>query len=115
MRLKLIDRIVLVLLLFALCSSSFCLFLHNVFGNLRIFSVLIPLLTVLFIGICPVFFDFRALSHIQMLFPPTYYVNAIYDPKYLGYMVLYSAALIALSFGVKAVKRLIKTHQIRFS
>ena len=41
--------------------------LKNIFTNLRTYSALIPLLTVLFIGLCPVFFDFRKLGKDELL------------------------------------------------
>lgn len=96
----------LTFLLYAVCSTSFCLLLKSIFTSLRAYSALIPLLTVVFIGICPVFFDFRKLYAVQMLLPPTYYVNSMYDHKYLIYMGVYSVVCIVLSALLKVLKNL---------
>ncbi len=99
-----IFKEVLILVLYTLCCASFCLLVSRIFTNLRTYSALIPLLTVIFIGFCPVFFDFRSLFALQLLLPPTYYVNAVFDNKYLIYMVVYTVICLALSFGLQSLK-----------
>ena len=54
-------------------------------------GVLLPLLVVVMLLVCPVFFDLAMFRSLQYLFPPTYYVNAIYNTKYLLFMVLHTA------------------------
>ena len=100
---------IVALLLYTLCCSAFCLFLKQIFSSLRTYSAIIPLLTVVLIGICPVFFDFRSLTFLQLLFPPTYYVNSLYNSYYLIYMVIYTVICLALSFGLKTIKAALKS------
>lgn len=93
------------LLLYALSCSAFCLLLHALLPGLRSYSVMLPLLTVVMIGVCPVFFDFRSMPLVQRIFPPTYYINGIYDKRNLLYMVLYSVACLLIAWLIQRVKR----------
>lgn len=79
-----------VLLMYPICVAAFCMMLRSLFGSVRALSSLLPLLIVVMILICPVFFDLGKLRLLQFLLPPTYYVNAIYNPLYLLYMALYT-------------------------
>ncbi len=96
---------VIILLLYAVSCTAFCLLLGSIFKKLNTYSAIIPLLTVVFIGICPVFFDFRILHSLQILFPPTYYVNSVYADRYLLYMVIYSAICLVLTFVINFVSK----------
>ena len=95
-----ILRELVCIVLYALTCSAFCLLLKQIFKSIRAYSAVIPLGIILMIAICPVFFDFRSLYIFQHLLPPTYFVNAAYDVKYLLYMPLFSVACLALSIGV---------------
>lgn len=103
-----IFREILILLLYTLCCSSFCLLLKRIFANIKTYASLIPLVVVIFIVVCPVFFNFRKLSILQLLFPPTYYVNSVFDNKYLVYMVLYSVICLALSYALQSLQILFR-------
>ena len=48
-----------IVLLYAVCCTSFGLLLRRICASLRAYAALIPLLTVVGIGVCPVFFDFK--------------------------------------------------------
>lgn len=93
------------ILLYAICCTVFCLTLKQIFRSIKLYGAMIPLLMVVMIAVCPVFFDFRSLTAVQLLLPPTYYVNAAYDNKYLLYMVLYSVAGAALCIGLEFCQR----------
>lgn len=83
-------RELLSILLYVVCCAVFCLLLKQIFGSIKLYSAIIPLFAIVMIAVCPVFFDFRVFLGVQLIFPPTYYVNAIYDSKYLLYMMIYS-------------------------
>jgi len=95
---------IVILLLFTLCVSSFCLLLGCIFKNINVYAALIPLVTVVFIGVCPVFFDFKNTVAIQLLLPPTYYVNAVYDNRYFVYMVIYTAICLLIAYIIQKIK-----------
>ncbi len=84
-----IGREIGVGLLYVLCCALFGMLIRRIFNNVKFFGAIIPLFTTLMIGICPVFFEFRVTRPLQLLFPPTYYINAIYNNRYVVYMALY--------------------------
>ncbi len=92
------------LLLFAVSCSVFCMLLQQLTGKIQTLCALIPLLTVILISVCPVFFDFKRIRMLQLLFPPAYYLRAVYNGRYLLYMALYTLCLTALFFGVRKIK-----------
>lgn len=81
-----------VLLLYSLCCAIFCLLLNLIIPSIKLYGALCPLLTVIMLVVCPIFFDLKTLGFIQLLFPPTYYVNASYNNTYILYMALYALA-----------------------
>ena len=80
----------LVLPMYSLCCAAFAMALRRLCGSVKAMGALLPLLIVLVLVICPVFFDLGALRILQYLLPPTYYINAIYNAGYLGSMALYT-------------------------
>ncbi len=78
------------LILYSLCVAVFSMLLRRLCGSIRGLGVLMPLLVVVMLLVCPVFFDLGALRTAQFIFPPTYFVNAIYNSKYLLYMLAYT-------------------------
>ena len=79
----------LILLLYCLCIVSFCMVLRRLTGSIKLLGTLTPLLIVIMLLVCPVFFDFRPLRWLQLFLPPTYYINAAYKPAYILYMPVY--------------------------
>jgi len=65
-------------------------------GKLAVLGTVLPLLIVVRLVVCPVFFDLGALRQVQYLFPPTYYINAQYSDRSLVLMGLYSIALLLI-------------------
>lgn len=88
----------LVLLMYSLCCGVFAMALRQLFGSLRSLGTLLPLLMVMSLVICPVFFDLGMLRQAQFALPPTYYINAVYNSRYLLYMAGYIAG--AAGFGL---------------
>lgn len=84
------------LVLYSLCVAAFSMMLRQLLGSIRLMAAVLPVLCVLMLVLCPVFFDLGALRKIQYLLPPTYYINAVHNPAYLGYMALYTAACFIL-------------------
>lgn len=87
-----ILRELLALVLYSLCASAFCMLLRRLCGTVRTLGTLLPLLAVVMLVVCPVFFDLGALREFQYLFPPTYYIHAVYADRYFLYMLLYTLA-----------------------
>jgi len=96
------------LLLYAFSCGIFGLLLKQIFTQIRRYAAILPLLTVVMLGICPVFVDFRRLRLFQLLFPPTYYVNVMYDKTYLVYMLLFSICCLGLSWLLQKIRTVVK-------
>lgn len=94
----------LLVCLYSLCCSVFAMALRRICGSSKALGTILPLVIVLVLVICPIFFDLGALRQLQLLLPPTYYINAIYDSRYLLYMAGYTAALAGIAVLVNAVK-----------
>jgi len=93
------------LVLYALCCGAFCLLLKQIFSTVRTFAAIVPLVAVIMLGLCPVFFDFRGWFVWQHLLPPTYYINASYDSRYFLYMLGYIPACLALTALLSCLRR----------
>lgn len=99
-----IFREIAIILLYAMLCTAFAVLLGQIFVSLRGYASMIPLLTVACIGVCPVFFDFKGIW--QILLPPTYYVNALYNGKYFLYMLVYIAVCLTLTFIIERLKNI---------
>ncbi len=84
-------RELLSLILFSVCCAVFSLLLKLIVTSQKLYGALIPLLTVIMLVACPIFFDLKALGIVQLIFPATYFVNASYSNTHLLYMGLYAA------------------------
>lgn len=93
-----VGREVLILLLYAICTSLFCMTVRRICGGLAVLGTALPLLIVVMLVVCPVFFDLGMLRQVQYLFPPTYYINAQYSNHFLMLMGIYSIALWLIYF-----------------
>lgn len=97
---------ILSFVLYSVCVSVFCLLIKQIVISLRMLAALIPALTIIMIAVCPVFFDLRTLSTLQLIFPPTYYVNVFFDNMYLLYMVVYIVICFALCQLLQKLRQL---------
>ena len=86
----------LIFLLYGICCALFAMVLRTVFGGRRGLAVLIPVLTIVMLAVCPVFFDVGDLRKLQLMLPPTYYINGAFNPKYLIYLAVYDIVLLIL-------------------
>lgn len=88
-----LGRELLLWLLYSLAVSLFSMTVRRLCGSLRLLGAAMPVLVVVMLVVCPVFFDLGVLRQVQYLFPPTYFVNAAYNGRYLLYLPVYSLAL----------------------
>ena len=72
------------------CCAVFGQLIRIFSRNLQTIGMLIPILSIVMLVICPVFISIPGMKGIQLLFPPTYYLYAIHDMAYVGYMLLYT-------------------------
>lgn len=103
-----IFKELLILLGFALASTAFSMLLMRIFENINLLGSVIPIFVIVMIAVCPVFFEFKEVRYIALLFAPTYYVKAFYDEGYLLYMLLYATICFVLYFVIGKIKNAIK-------
>lgn len=84
--------------LFILATGAFCHMLRSFLGTIPRLAAVLPLLLTLSLVICPVFFDLQPLKAAQYLLPPTYFITAPMDSRYLLLMLPYTAVCLALSY-----------------
>lgn len=97
-----------ILLSFVLACTSFSMLLTRILNNINLFSSVIPILVIVMIAVCPVFFEFKEVRLVALLFAPTYYVKALYDGWYLLYSFIYSVSCIALYLVIGKIKNIVK-------
>lgn len=78
-------------ILYSLCVAAFAMLARRFFGSAKALAAALPVLCVGMLVLCPVFFDIGQLRRLQYLLPPAYYIRAVYEPVWLGYMALYTA------------------------
>ncbi len=96
----------LLLFLYSICCGVFGMVLRSVFGGGKVLGACLPVMILLMLVICPVFFDIAAMQKLQLLLPPTYYITGAYNYNYLCYMLLYIGAMGLLYAAVTAGKRI---------
>lgn len=89
-------REVSVMLGYCVCAVAFAMLVRRLCGSLRMLGAALPLLIAAMIAVCPVFFTLGVARYLQYIFPPTYYVGAIQNPKYLAALICYSGVCFAL-------------------
>lgn len=91
-----LGREVIVALLYSVCAATFAMLVRRLTVGIRGLGMATPLLVVVMLTVCPVFFDLGAVRQLQYCFPPTYFVNAAYQDRYLLTMGLYGAVCLAV-------------------
>lgn len=99
-----------ILLLYSLCCSVFAMLLRQLCGSVKRLGAVLPLLILVVLVVCPVFFDLGFLRTAQYFLPPTYYINAPYNLRYLGYMAGYTAGLAGITIAVQYTKYRLARH-----
>lgn len=85
---------------YVFASTGFCLLVGRLCGSLEGLAAGTPVLMLMMLVLCPVFLDIRRLRIIQYLFPPFYYLNAVYHESFLVYLLLYMAVIYILDFSI---------------
>jgi hypothetical protein len=70
-----LGREVVVALLYSVCAATFAMLVRRLTLGIRGLGMATPLLVVVMLTVCPVFFDLGVVRQLQYCFPPTYFVN----------------------------------------
>lgn len=106
-----LGRELAVAVLYSLCVAGFAMAIRRISGGIRGLGMVTPLLVVVMLVVCPVFFDLGAMRQLQYLFPPTYFVNAAYNDRYIPLMALYAAITLTLCGVVDLCKLKFTRHR----
>lgn len=99
------GRELLCITLYILATVGFCTTLRLLLRDVKILGALIPILAVLCITLCPVFFRLVELPAAQYLLPPFYYLNAIYNQTYLLYLAIYTVGISIFNLVLFSIKK----------
>ena len=100
-----IIREALVMIIFVAACSLFCMTVERICSKLGALCAVTPLLVIGMIVICPVFFNIGFLRPLQILFPPYFYLNGVYNNTFVIQMLIYIAALAVLNILLFAISR----------
>ncbi len=103
-----IYREIGVMLLFALASALFCIAIERLCPKLGVLCAITPIMIIGMIVVCPVFFNFGFLRPLQVLCPPYYYLNGVFNITIVWQMLVYIAVLLvfnAVVFALSPEKR----------
>lgn len=81
-------REIMLMAVYGLLVTVFCNLLRMLCRKKEILGVLMPMLLLLSMAICPVFFFTRKLKQLQYLLPPYYYLTALHDNIILVQMLV---------------------------
>ena len=90
---------IVIFLLVTVGSSLFGMLMRMIFGGRRGMAVMIPVMTIVMMVACPVFFDVGSLRLIQFALPPTYFINCAFNKLYFLYLAVYDLVLFVICFG----------------
>ena len=79
----------LLLLLFVPCVSLFAMVLRRILPSMQALGIATPLLIVVTLCACPVFFDLALPHTVGLLLPPCYFIRGAYDGIFIGYMAFH--------------------------
>lgn len=94
-------REILLSVCYSVQVTAFVLLIKEFISSKKVVVLLIPFFALIMIGVCPIFFDISGLLVLQLIFPPTYYLQGIYQNRYIMYLLIYTILL----FGIIFVKR----------
>lgn len=100
-----LPREAVLLVMYVLCCTAFCSLLAQLCRRVNVLGMVTPPLVVCMVAVCPVFFNFGALRSVQLLFPPTYYLNAVHSDRYILYAAVYVAVCSVLSLMLSLVRK----------
>ena len=98
-------REILAILLYAVITVGFCITLRLICRDIRLLGALIPIVAIMCIVLCPVFFHLASIPVVQFLLPPFYYLNAINDGRFLYYMVAYAFIILGIDLLLYRIRQ----------
>lgn len=92
-----LGRELLLMVCYVLAATGFCLVVGRLCGSLERLAAGTPVLILMMFVLCPIFLDIHRLRGIQCLFPPFYYLNAVYHQNFFWYSFIYIVVIHVLT------------------
>ena len=81
---------------YSVCCAVFSMTLRWIVGGKLWMAALLPAAAVVMLAVCPVFFDLPQLHAIQLILPPTYFIQGIYDLTMAMRCGIFTVCMLAL-------------------
>ena len=88
---------------FLFCCLGFSMLLSTLLSHRNAMAVALPVIAVAMLAVCPIFFDLGFLRRFQLLFPPTYFLRGLYQPRYLLWGMLYGSVTLLSAFALRKI------------
>ena len=90
--------------MYALSCAAFGMLLRQTLQRTKVIAAALPLIGIVMLAVCPVFVDLSQLRLIGLLLPPTYFINGIFDYRYLFAGFIYSGVCFLLYWLLRRIK-----------
>lgn len=84
------------LLLYSACCAVFGVTLRWLFGGKLWMAAMLPASVLLMLVVCPVFFDIPKLRSLQLLLPPTYLIQGVFDLTMIVRCIIFMACMVVV-------------------
>lgn len=91
---------IFLMLLYIFCVCGFCMFFAVLFSKATSLGAFIPFIMIIMLVQCPIFLNMDSSRPLGFLLPPSYYLYAVYDVKYILYMAIYAVCSFAGAFAL---------------
>jgi hypothetical protein len=98
-------RELLLLFVYGFSCAGFGMLLRVLLKNRKGIATALPMISVVMLAVCPVFFNLEVLRYWAMLLPATYYINGTTNAAYLFGGAVYGTACLFLYFLIGAIKK----------
>ena len=98
-------RELLLLVLLSAAAALFCELVRCLAGQAAYLGALIPLLMIAMLVLCPVFADLEHLRPVGGLFPPFYYLRAVFSHAGMAVLAAYTALLALVALPVTRLRQ----------
>jgi hypothetical protein len=84
--------------IYSVAVLGFCMLLRLIIRDIRFFGTIAPVLIIVTVVVCPIFYKAPDLPQIQYLIPSYYYLCSASNSIFLWYMAAYGASTLLISF-----------------
>lgn len=95
---------ILAMILYLLMCVMFCALLGELVHSVNVLGAIMPVVIIMMLAICPIFFNMSSMSVLQLALPPYYYLMMFAGSKFFAYSAVYITAASILIFLLRRFK-----------